>query len=54
MHLLGGPIDLDAYAVATTTHSSSSGASSELADRVAKLEEEVAALKAQLETLIGS
>ena len=52
MHLLCGPIDVDAYAVAATAHSPSSGAS-ELADRVAKLEEEVATLKAQLETLIG-
>ena len=53
MHLLCGPVDVDAYAAAAAIHSPSSGASSELADRVAKLEEEVAALKAQLETLIG-
>ena len=53
MHLLCGPVDVDAYTAAAATHSPSSGASSELADRVAKLEEEVAALKTQLETLIG-
>jgi uncharacterized protein YceH (UPF0502 family) len=53
MHLLCGPVDVDAYAAAAAIHSPSSGASSELVDRVAKLEEEVAALKAQLETLIG-
>jgi uncharacterized protein YceH (UPF0502 family) len=53
MHLLCGPVDVDAYAAAAAAHSPASGASSELADRVAKLEEEVAALKAQLETLIG-
>jgi len=53
MHLLCGPVDIDAYTAAAAVHSPSYWASSELADRVAKLEEEVAALKAQLETLIG-
>ncbi|WP_018973928.1 YceH family protein [Rudaea cellulosilytica] len=53
MHLLCGAVDVDAYAAAAAIHSPSFGASSELVDRVAKLEEEVAALKAQLETLIG-
>lgn len=54
MHLLCGPVDVEAYTAAAATGSPSSGASSELAERVAKLEEEVAALKAQLENLIGS
>jgi uncharacterized protein YceH (UPF0502 family) len=54
MHLLCGPIDLEAFAVATATaHATTAAPQSDLAERVTRLEEEVASLKAQLAILIG-
>jgi uncharacterized protein YceH (UPF0502 family) len=55
MHLLGGPVDLDAYAAAAVSgHAPTAGAAQpELIERIAKLEEEVAAIKGQLASLIG-
>jgi uncharacterized protein YceH (UPF0502 family) len=52
MHLLGGPIDLEAYAAATP-HAAATAPQTGLTERVTRLEEEVAALKAQLADLIG-
>ncbi len=54
MHLFSGPIDVEAYAdraeAAMDTGVSERGAESELAQRVSKLEAEVAELKEQLKT----
>lgn len=49
MHLLGGPVDLDALAAQVPT--AAGGAGSGLAERVAALEEEVAELRRILEEL---
>lgn len=55
MHLLGGPVDVEAYAAAATaSHASTATADTELGERVARLEEEVAALKAQFAALSAS
>lgn len=56
MHLLGGPVDLDAFAsAAAPAHESTAGAAQpELLERIAKLEEEVAAIKVRLASLIGA
>jgi len=54
MHLLCGPLDLDAYAASVATYSEHAPAvDHDLQARVAKLEEEVAQLKEQLAQLIG-
>ena len=54
MHLFSGPIDIEAHVsqtqTATDTRASESGDVSELAERVSKLEAEVAMLKEQLKT----
>ena len=54
MHLFSGPVDIEAHAAhaqtAKTTGSSERANLSELAERVSKLEAEVAELKAQLNT----
>lgn len=51
MHLLCGPVDLEAYAAQAPTPSSSAGGASRAAleERVARLEEEVARLKSLIE-----
>lgn len=54
MHLLCGPLDLDAYAASAATHSEHAHiVDHDLQARVAKLEEEVAQLKEQLAQLTG-
>jgi uncharacterized protein YceH (UPF0502 family) len=54
MHLFSGPIDIEAHVsqtqTATDTRVSEPGDVSELAERVSKLEAEVAMLKEQLKT----
>jgi uncharacterized protein len=56
MHLLSGPVDFDAHALkaqsAAQTGSSERVSTSDLAQRVSALEEEVAALKERLQTLL--
>lgn len=58
MHLFAGPIDIDALASAAATASTSETAervsASDLAQRVAQLENEVAILKEQLNTLLST
>jgi uncharacterized protein YceH (UPF0502 family) len=55
MHLLCGPIDLDAYAATAAAHTEHARAADddELQARVVKLEEEVALLKERLAQLTG-
>jgi uncharacterized protein YceH (UPF0502 family) len=53
MHLLTGPVDIEAYAAAAAAHGSPSAADNDLAERVTRLEAEVAALKEQLATLLS-
>jgi uncharacterized protein len=54
MHLLSGPVDIEAYAAASAAHGTHGGSqidSSALEERVAQLESEVAALKEELTAL---
>jgi len=51
MHLLSGPVDVDAYAAAVSARAASPRSDDELEARVAALENEIAALKDELAAL---
>ncbi len=52
MHLLNGPLDVESYASADRAESTSTAASSALAEDVAQLRDEVTQLRAQVERLL--
>jgi len=53
MHLLGGPVDIEAYATAAVAAQAATTIDGDLVERVARLEAEVATLKEQLALLTG-